>query len=73
MMVTSSLVGWVQSTTLDDLVKNQGSGEMITTKNLYVQELWVARLRLFNASLDVRGHKQDTWCFFAVMLQYARL
>ena len=57
---------WVRSTILDDFVINQGSDEMITTKNLHVQELWVARLILFYPSLDVRGHKQDKGCLVCI-------
>ena len=65
---------WVQSTTLGDLVINQESGKLIAIKNLSIQELSVARLRLFCTHHRISGYKnktKDVTC--GLILQHARL
>ena len=65
---------WVQSTTLGDPVINQESGKLIAIKNLSIQELSVARLRLFCIHQRIPGCKnktKDVTC--GLILQHARL
>ena len=51
---------WVQSTTLGDLVINQESSKLIAIKNPSIQELSVARLRLFCTHHRISGYKNNT-------------
>ena len=65
---------WVQSTTLGDLVINQESGKLVAIKNLSIQELSVARLRLFCSHHRISGYKnkrKDVTC--GLILQHTRL